>query len=151
MLVLAIDPGETIGFVSICYRDDGFRPAVLVQEEARLSFAQAVITIRDGLTRPYLTRLRHDVVVVEDYRVYASKASMHIGNCLYTAQLIGAIRALCILEDIRVVVLPASKKGRWPNARLRAKFPGHGVEGVHALDALKLGLAYIEKELAWIP
>lgn len=145
MLLLAIDPGETIGWVALDYFE-GNPPAAGGYLETQASFAHTVRALFETCTC-----ICPDVVVVEDYRIYATKAMMHTGRRLYTTELIGAIRALCILSGIRVVVLPASKKGRWSNARLRAKFPGHGVEGDHALDALKLGLTYIEQELAWIP
>lgn len=146
MILLAIDPGETTGLVLLKYEH---RPIVIDDTQWKLPIDEVAIKLDHVLrTSPVAA------VVLEDYRIYQGKANLHIGNRLYTAELIGAIRAvcaLCTLRGVEVYTLPASKKGRWPDARLRARFPGHGVEGVHALDALKLGLAHIEKELGWQP
>jgi len=151
MLVLAIDPGETTGLVLLNYFIGsipllvGWKEWILKQgvEEYACSLKDLLCDYRSEL----------GAVVIEDYRIYAGKADLHIGNRLFTAELIGATHAICATTPkfLTVVTYPASKKGRWPDARLSHWFPNPGVVGTHAIDALKLGLAYIEKELKWIP
>lgn len=147
MKILAIDPGETIGFVLL---DDG-QLAEHWEWGGRLpakddpDFWPIFVTVFVSV----LSGSEPQAVVIEDYRIYADKANMHIGNRLFTAELIGAISALCaaVAPPVSIHRLPASKKGRWPNARLDAKFPQHrAVVGDHERDALKLALAYKEMQ-----
>jgi len=150
MKILAIDPGETCGFAVLKLADgpeliasgqfavhrSGGRPT------ADIGWLALRYALMD-LIRPY----KPDAVVIEDYRIYAGKANLHIGQHLFTAELIGAICYLCatMIPQIPVFRLSASKKGRWPEARLDAKFPQHRhVERPHAHDALVLGLTYLE-------
>jgi len=145
MKILAIDPGETVGFVLL---DDGqliehWKWELLHKDESCfwVDFAYSFNFVLD-IHKP-------DAVVIEAYRIYAGKADMHIGNRLFTAELIGAFRALCaaVSPPVLIRTLPASKKGRWPDARLDAKFPQHKVvTGTHERDALKLALAYKEMQ-----
>jgi len=143
MLVLAIDPGETTGIVLLSYLKDG---SAVVVYSTEWSLKQDIEAYSCSL-KDLLCDYPLGAVVIEDYRIYAGKAAMHTGQRLYTAELLGATHAICATTSpfLSVTVYPASKKGRWPDARLRAKFPNHGVTGVHAVDALKLGLAYVEK------
>lgn len=146
MKILAVDPGETIGAVLL---DDDelvehWEWKLPDKDEPLFWHTIAVAFI------PYIREHKPDVVVLEDYRIYAGKAlMMHIGSRLLTAELLGAISALCaaVMPSVSIHTLPASKKGRWPNARLDAKFPQHSaVTGTHERDALKLALAYKEMQ-----
>lgn len=141
MKILAIDPGKTTGFVLL---DDN----ELVEHFEWTLADESLFGFSLGFSS-YLNRKEPSVVVIEDYRIYADKANMHIGNRLFTAELIGSIRALCavVVPLVSIHTLPASKKGRWPDARLEAKFPQHrAVTGTHERDALKLALAYKEMQ-----
>jgi len=150
MLVLAIDPGETTGLVLLRYFS-GSVPFPVGWKEWILK--QGVEEYACSLKDLLCFQSKIGAVVIEDYRIYAGKADLHIGNRLFTAELIGATHAICATTSpfLSATVYPASKKGRWPDARLSHWFPNHGVVGTHARDALKLGLAYIEKKLEWIP
>ena len=147
MKILAIDPGITSGYVLFKYAG---QPVVIDHWEF------SAIDIPTAI-KPLVTTLREKyigIVVIEDYRIYQGAEGMHVGQRLYTAELIGAIKAICSLSisDPEVQMIPAAKKGRWPDARLRARYPyGPAVTGTHALDALKIGLTYIEQELSWEP
>ena len=145
MKILAIDPGKTIGCVLL---DDN---ELVEHWECKLLDVDAS-HFWHFFVLIFSTNLREhepDVLVLEDYRIYADKANMHIGNRLFTAELIGSIRALCavVAPPVSIRTLSASKKGRWPDARLDAKFPQHkAVTGTHERDALKLALAYKEMQ-----
>ncbi len=136
--IIVIDPGETVGIVRLVVTDGEVALKGSLQEA--FPFGDAVLCFRSLLTISHV-----DVVVVEDYRIYASHAGHHVGARLHTPELIGAFAALCELNLVPLVRLPANKKARWPLARLKSRFPQYaGVPTPHALDALKLGLAYLE-------
>ena len=156
MLILAIDPGETLGYVLIELTEYvGRSPNLEVEDadqfklELRLkqgfNWGAVSARVKDLLgTEP-------DVIVLEDYRVYASKAAVHIGSRLLTSELIGAICQEAGVAMIPVVRIPAGRKGRWPPARLEAKFASDvTIPQPHAGDALILGLIYAEDK-GWVP
>jgi len=94
------------------------------------------------------------VVGVEDYRIRPDMANEHIGTRLWTSELIGCIEAVCgmMIPPITVVRIQPGKKGRWPLARLKAKYPKFkSITSDHALDALRIGLAYLEARVLWSP
>ncbi len=169
MKILSIDPGKTSGVVLL-----KFSPA-LAEGEQRIfatpdppapiawalvtgSFVSCTIKLEDIL---HLCDPHH--VVVEDYRMYAGKEAMHTGRRLWTAELIGAIRALVALqeESPKLHVVQAQIKNRWGNKRLLRFYPlmfklkpskNAGVRAsLHTLDAFKLGLAWLESEGVWTP
>lgn len=153
MILLAIDPGETTGYVALETGPAFARPrlADAWQENVKSQDRYAWATAFHRVLRLYQPQM----VIMEDYRVYAGKARMHIGQHLFTAELIGAMEVLCAIciPPVATVRSPASKKGRWPDARIRKKFPP-GVQYIHSghiVDALKLGLAWLEREAIWIP
>ena len=154
MIGLFIDPGETSGFCVIevisptkinvldAFSDGaGGRPPLNLQQRAL-----ALV----GILRTF----KPSVVGVEDYRIYPNVAKEHIGTRLWTPELIGCIEAVCgmMIPPVRVVRIQAAKKGRWPLARLNAKLPQFKqITSDHALDALRLGLAYLEARVLWSP
>ena len=92
-----------------------------------------------------------DVVVIEDYRVYVSKAMAHAGSRVLTSELIGAICHEAAIGQTPVVRLMAGAKGAWPSARIAAKYPAwKQVPHPHAGDALLLALVYAEQQ-GWKP
>lgn len=160
MRILAIDPGETSGAVLIAHPE--WLPTALPHAVgwALISgtFREVVWKLRD-ISR----RGGAEHVVVEDYRMYAGKEAMHTGGRLYTAELIGAIRALAAIraQPPEVHALQAQAKNRWSDKRLRryysrlfeaAKWRKDAItSSPHTLDAFKLGLAWLEKEGGWTP
>ncbi len=142
--MLAIDPGETCGFAKLSYRTIQDVEVSTTWNHAGLPLAEFVAYLKSVLRilRPI------DLVVVEDYVIYASAAQLHIGQQLVTPKLIGAIEAVCALQmtPMEVVLIPAAKKGRWSDVRINIKFPRmlSALDSEHEKDAVKLGLAYIE-------
>ncbi len=142
--ILAVDPGETCGFAWFTYEDLKHVVLTGVWCHTGLPTSEFARYFRDRLYS-----LGHSkCVVVEDYVIYASAAQLHVGQPLVTPKLIGVIEAVCALENIpiKVALVPAAKKGRWPDARIRNKFPYilPALDSEHQKDAVKLGLAYIE-------
>ena len=149
MKILAIDPGETIGVA--CLASTETTPAALwsygaisvVDDFRNLVWS----TIRETLLGSFQANLP-DVVVVEDYRVYKSAANAHIGSRVLTSELIGAICYQSFQLGVGVVRVAASKKGKWPVARLKSRFPSYfRAQSEHEKDAILLALVYIEEVL----
>ena len=136
MKLLAIDPGETVGLA-------------LLQTEGEQVTLLASLDVASPKLKKHLPILLAGVavVVIEDYRIFATHAGQHIGARLLTSELIGFIEAHCGISTVPVVRIQPNEKGRWPEARIKAKHPEWTRSpGGHARDALKLGLVYLEKE-----
>jgi len=155
MLVLALDPGETIGFARMELN-------IVIGGENTLMLLSADQVPLDITKQGFiwdtasqeLTELfaeEPDVVVIEDYRVYTQKAMAHAGSRVLTSELIGAICHEAAVNQIPVVRLAAGTKGSWPQARIDAKYQlWHHVPHPHAGDAVILGLVYAESQ-GWKP
>ena len=155
MRIVALDPGETCGFALFDY-DHKAEPVVLTLDQRKFGSDPGKIT-------PYIygrwlawTERESAVLVFENYRVYKSKALIHVGSQLYTSELIGAIlgAAQLYIPPVQTARIEASTKGRWPDKRVERFMPGliHATIGrEHARDAALIGLCYIEKELGWTP
>ena len=155
--ILVIDPGETCGYAV-------FQLEKLPDSEASPSSALLLLNTWEAqgasipeFVIPFLKTLRGikpSLVLIEDYRVFLGAAMMHVGQQLKTSELIGAIIGVCALTvpPMRTARIAAAKKGKWPEARMIAKFPqaGKDVTG-HARDAVKLGLAFLEGQGLWSP
>ena len=147
-MILAIDPGETMGLVWIEYgKLIGSRQVSVVSMNKQVDYSLLERTLRGSLVPAV------DLIVIEDYRVYSSKAQMHVGARLTTAELIGAIEFYAAQREIKIIRLTASLKGRWPKARLLRFYEVDflSVPKPHALDAWILGLTYLELYKDWSP
>jgi len=147
MRILAIDPGGTSGYVVLDCPATKEPPIVLHFWEEQSSPCERV-----ALLLAWFRKARIERVVVEDYRIYAAHTGHHVGQHLYVSEYIGAIEAVCqlVIPRIDMYRVQPSSKGKWPKARLDAKFPEHSrVEGVHAHDALVIGLVHIEAVGLW--
>lgn len=111
MKVLAIDPGERVGWAvgEVGCLDVGDDPAV----------GQHLSVLTHGITalKPFALKLfeaiaGYDVVVYETYRISANHVKHHIGSDVPTLQLIGMIRAAAWLHPAVKIVGqgPAIKK-----------------------------------------
>lgn len=156
LTILVIDPGETCGY------------AVFSLERAELPEEQSVknLTLLEtwedqGASIPefvipflkVLRRVKPSLVLIEDYRIFLDHARRHVGQPLRTPELIGAIIGVCALTvpPMRTARIIAGKKGKWPEARMEAKFPQAKDVTGHARDAVKLGLAFLELKGLWSP
>lgn len=147
--ILGVDPGGTTGFVLVTLDQMPIIAAHWTGAEDSKS-----IRIR---ALEFLTILRAhvpDVVVVEDYRVYRNTAKTHIGQRLFTSELIGCYETVCgiVVPAPEFARLPAHKKGKWPVARINRWFPEIlGMPTEHEQDAARLALTFIEGRRLWEP
>lgn len=108
MRVLAVDPGERVGWaVGNCILDTGTTPDTRLEVEDHgihflKDFALAAdLAIRNG---------KYDYVVVEPFRIRPEKAKSFIGNDMPTIQLIGMLRLACWVSGTPYVESPPSNK-----------------------------------------
>ena len=148
--ILSIDPGETLGLAVLNYSGDLLavdqRPCTSFKYlDSILDYWFLFQFVGQDLTSP--TR-----VIIEDYRIYRSKANLHIGRQLITSEFIGAIELKAAQLGLSTVRVSASTKGRWPEARIQRWYARTlaQVPKPHALDAWLLGLSYLESQ-GWSP
>lgn len=107
--VLALDPGEKVGWARADIDDDGNWSDVRHGITPLWQMAEAVAAAQEELedygkagTRPY------DVIVCEAWRLYGSHAKTMIGSEFPSVQFIGAIKLVCRLSGTKYVSQPAS-------------------------------------------
>lgn len=154
--ILVIDPGETCGYAVF-----QLERVELPEEQTTENLTLLETWEGQGASIPefvipflkVLRRVKPSLVLIEDYRVFLSHARRHIGEPLRTPELIGAIIGVCSLTVpvMRTARIIAGKKGKWPEARMKAKFPQAKDVTGHARDAVKLGLAFLESKGLWLP
>lgn len=127
--VLAIDPGETTGWAT-------FEACDLTQAgQFPVNDLEAFDT--------FVTDHRPDVMVIENYRVYASRAAQHVGSEVNTAQYIGILKFLGGMYQIPIALQMAHQAKGWvSDARLHQLGlfqTGHR----HANDAVRHGVYWL--------
>lgn len=151
MNILSIDPGETSAFVDATLDSPSHpHPHLRVLQWGTWSGMEELAYL-------YEAKLFYhpDAIVIEDYRIYPTKAKEHIGSQVYTAKEIGRIEWLAFQNDTEVVYQLASQaKGRWPTSRMKMypmvarflpKVKGYAVpHRKHLLDAYRHLLTFVE-------
>lgn len=102
-----------------------------------------------------------DVIILEDYLLYAHKAKQQIGSKMETPQLIGLIKYKCKETNIEIVIQEAREvKKRWNDIILIYKGIIHKSGNVyrdcnehvisrHAKDAIRHAMHYITKRIKY--
>jgi len=107
-----------------------------------------------------IKEINPDVVVMEDFTLYANKAMQQIGSTMETPQLIGIIKYYCAENNIDLVIQRAvDVKNRWSDKILIYKgvitrdtrgycrdANGNRISR-HAKDAIRHGMHYITKQI----
>lgn len=146
MKILAIDPGHTIGYAVL----ENFELIITGQLELDVSNFNVAIDVLLSEIQQLLYLHNPNIIVLEDYRVYASTAKVFINSRNTTSEIIGALEMMGSYEGLSVTRLPASCKNMWPTARLRQWFPNtleamSPTKKPHAYDAWLIGISYVEK------
>ena len=152
MVVLAIDPGITSGYVVLAPGAGDLLPIVTHSWEGK-----ATLRERARLLLSWLRKYRITRVAVEDFKIHPMASGSPVAVVITdTIEYIGCIEAVCqlVIPPVQVHRVQPNKKGRWPKARLDAKFaPEHvnvrNIAGQHAHDALVIGLVYLEQAGLW--
>jgi hypothetical protein len=124
--LLALDPGRTTGW-AFFHNGTYYRSGTVVGNAKQV--------------KKLLDDSRPEVVVIESYRIYASKAQQHVHSDVPTLQLIGALKYICEthVPPIPVVFQTAAQgKGFSSDDKLKEwGFWPSGPGAVHARDAIR--------------
>jgi hypothetical protein len=124
--LLALDPGKTTGW-AFFYNGTYYRSGAIPGNAKQI--------------KKLLDDSRPELVVIESYRIYASKAQQHVHSDVPTLQLIGAIRYICetATPTIPTVFQTAAQgKAFCTDDKLREwGFHVRGTGAVHANDATR--------------
>jgi len=131
--LLAIDPGETIGWAY-------FEKEKLVtwgKEATKAEFGNAVNWVVD-IFAEYMP----EALVMEDYRIYKWKTEQHAWSDVYTLRVIGALEFWCHRNNVPYDKQTAQiAKQFCTDDKLKAWAPG--VTGAHSKDAVRHGLYWL--------
>lgn len=138
--MLAVDPGEEhCGLAVFVDGECRWTGEKKPQDLYDWMGAYAAVYSRD--------RLKWDVLVVEEFRLYPKHAAAQAWSKFGTVEVIGVLKEWCRREEVELVMQPASIK-KSTVAILRShgkKMRSHG-SGAHARDAELHGWHYILKQ-----
>ncbi len=123
--LLAIDPGGTTGYAY-------FEGTKLKWTKQEKSYPASIIE-----------QYKPDLVVCEDYKIYASKVDMHTYSDLSVPRLIGEIEYVCRINEIKLhKQMAATAKGFCTNNKLK-EWGFYEPNKPHARDAIRHGCYYL--------
>lgn len=96
---ISFDPGETTGVA--CWDETPAAVRLEMYNDSELyQFLQGEVVSN-----------RPDEFIIEEYRVYRSKAGAHVGSKIPTIQVIGALKMFAKVNNIKVIEQPATILG----------------------------------------
>lgn len=132
-ILIALDPGITTGY------------AVFIGGRIHLTGTMDWEDPKRGVNQLYylFERFFPNILVCEDYRLYASKAKAQIGSQMKTVKIIGAIELICSQQDIKIVKqMAVTGKGFVTDDRLK-EWGMYDKVNRHARDAVRHGCHWI--------
>lgn len=112
MRVLALDPGERVGWARADVDEDGtwsqLRHGITPLWDMATAVARASDIYPSG--EDYESAPDYDVVVMEDWRLYPHMANNFVGSAFPSVQFIGAVRLCCKLSGTKLVMQGAAVK-----------------------------------------
>jgi hypothetical protein len=91
----------------------------------------------------FVTRSRPDVMVIENYRVYASRAAQHVGSEVNTAQYIGILKFLASMYQVPVYLQMAHQAKGWVSDKRLHDLGLFQTGNRHANDAIRHGVYWL--------
>lgn len=105
--ILALDPGDKVGWARADVHDDGtwtdLRHGITPLKPMALKVHQAMGVGPCSLTRSY------DLIIVERWALYSHMAKTLIGSEIPSAQFIGMVKLSCWLAGVPIVMQAAAK------------------------------------------
>ena len=134
--LLAFDPGEVSGCcVFKCGKPVEFRQLPTVNKKTR-DYEWSVI-------EEFIDEINPDVVIIENYRIYAHKLDQHSSSDVPTLQLIGAIKYMLYKRNIPYKLQMAQQaKGFVTDAKLK-EWGMWDIGHKHARDACRHCVYYL--------
>lgn len=155
MRVLALDPGERVGYaaadidgLTISNLRHGITELWPMAEAVHRALEYELVPTSPGQLGDARMRRDYDVVVCEKWTLYSGMAAKFIGSSFPSVQFIGAVRLSCRLSGTKLVMQPASIKTmadrllpqHWPEIAEMVLTP-RAHDDAHDTDALR-HLAY---------
>lgn len=136
MIILAIDPGKTVGFAWFNYHED--KKEVELIEANQLSWQEFL---------PYFYKKAKNngdfEVLYEQYRIRTTTISANLNKELLTVKVIGAIEFICRLFKIKFQNQPAGIGAEFFHRERLEKMDMWIVGKVHARDAIRHGMYHL--------
>lgn len=152
--VLALDPGNTTGWVLVEYFHDEVDPGYLLHRWGVFNSIDLEIS-----AAPLMYKLAN-VVVTESYVIRPDTFSANVGKSPYALEVIGRARLWARQFEVPIFHQqpPAQAKQQWTDSRLKKHFQHHvlypsGAPGAshpepglcrHEVDALRHAMTYLE-------
>ena len=124
MKVISLDPGETHG---LCMAESNHNKDWKIIRTDAIKDAELFSLLEN---EPNV-----DLVIYEQYKLYASKAKAMVNNEFLTVQAIGVIKYICRKRGIPTLKSPTMNKAFWTNKRLKQL--GLYVTIEHKRDAIR--------------
>ena len=132
-VLLALDPGLTTGY-SIFSSGEMLTNGIIDWKDLNTGFLSLIHLLQ--LFNP-------NVVVCEDYRLYANKVNAQLGSQIPTIKIIGAIEMLCIQNGITLFKMMASQaKGFATNDKLK-EWGYYKKVNRHSRDSIRVGCHFL--------
>ena len=132
-ILLALDPGLTMGY-SIFKDGELFRHGIINWEIPVHSYNYLLAVI---------TNYSPNVVVCEDYRLYANRVNAQLGSQIPTIKIIGAIEMLCGQNKIPLFKMMASQaKGFCTDLKLK-EWGYYKKVNRHSRDSIRCGCHWL--------
>lgn len=131
--LLCLDPGQTTGWAIFT---DGILDKVgqLITDPVE----RGALAIQE-----LIANHQPDLVLYEEYKVYSWKAVQHSWSALHTPNLIGAIRTLCVLNEIPTYNQMAQQPKRFCTDQKLRDWKYYHTAQRHARDAIRHGCYYL--------
>ena len=129
----ALDPGLTTGF-SFFQEGELFGHGTINWKEPTAGFYHLTALIKNNFP---------NVVVCEDYRLYANRVNAQLGSQIPTIKIIGAIEILCSRNEIPLFKMMASQaKGFATDEKLK-EWGYYKKVNRHSRDSIRVGCHWI--------
>jgi hypothetical protein len=115
MRVLALDPGDKVGWARADVADDGswidLRHGITPLRDMALAIAES-LDIAYGWNGydDCKSHTNYDLIVIEDWRLYPQMAKTMVGSSFPSVQFIGMVKLCCWLSSTKLVTQGASIK-----------------------------------------
>lgn len=110
MRVLALDPGERVGWARADIADDGswsdLRHGITPLRDMAVAVHRSLVDATWQDVHPAV----YDVVVMEDWRLYPGNAKSMVGSSFPSVQFVGMVRLCCWLSGTKLVMQGAVTK-----------------------------------------
>lgn len=141
--ILAIDPGDTTGWVRVLL--DPYAPHSHIERWGHF------YGLHDEIDAIEIMYKGADIVVAESYVIRPDTARANIGSSLAAVEVLGQVKMICAMRHLEPLILQTASqaKQQWTDRRLKMHFPDHdlaptGSPGVrkdrlceHECDALR--------------